>query len=92
MTWYIVYCVENCCTRVSSEGKLDSVSSHAAEGIDDDQRLGRTLHSLSNVLGYLLRRDGKPALWGETTHVSRAESGLLSQTETMKLHSSGCLV
>lgn len=77
--------MENRSTRVSSESELDGVSSHAAEGIDDDQRLGSGLHSLSNVLGYLLRRDRKPALWGETTYLSRAESDLLSETETMKL-------
>lgn len=84
--WHdLEHCVENCCTHVSRESKLDGVSSHATEGIDDDQRLGYSLHSLSNVLGYLLRGDRKPALWGETTHISRAESDLFSQTETMKL-------
>lgn len=88
----LMYYVENCWTCVSSEGELDGVSSNTAEGINDDKRLGCNLHSLSNVLGDLLRCDRKPALWGETKYISRAESDLLSQTETMKLQLCDCLV
>lgn len=78
----MVYRVKILCTCVSSQSELDRVSSHTAEGIDDDQPLGRDLRPLCNVLGDLLRRDREPALWRETTHISRAESNLLSQTET----------
>lgn len=67
----LMCCVEICSTRVSSQGELDGVSSHTAEGINDNKSLGCNLHSLSNVLGDLLRRDRKPALWRETTHISR---------------------
>lgn len=79
---YMPWCInaEHVHTSFPCEGELNGISTHTTEGINDELQVWRFLHSLSDVLGYLLRSDGKPTLWGQTT-----DSDIISMT-TSDLH------